>query len=166
MITAPGNGDRIVQFLYRQLPYHPQRIESGTAWTMHLAAPLNVPAQEELAKSIAAKESPVAVKHVGASSASNPTALNSPDVADRSGTELLHGYLTTTISSATARPGDTFQARITQPVYAADHHLAVPEGAVLIGTVTQAKPAKSFGRKGTLRFSFRDPRCLVTPNRT
>ncbi len=28
--TAPGRGDRLVQFIYTQLPYHPERIEAGT----------------------------------------------------------------------------------------------------------------------------------------
>ncbi len=40
--TAPGRGDRLVQFLYTQLPYHPERIENGTAWTVELAQPLNL----------------------------------------------------------------------------------------------------------------------------
>ena len=37
--TAPGRGDRLVQFIYTQLPYHPERIETGTAWTVDLAQP-------------------------------------------------------------------------------------------------------------------------------
>ncbi len=31
IFTAPGKGDRFVQFIYSQLPYHPQRIEKGTS---------------------------------------------------------------------------------------------------------------------------------------
>src|SRR5271156_4154069 len=41
-ITAPGRGDRLVQFIYAQLPYHPERIETGTAWTVDLEQPLNL----------------------------------------------------------------------------------------------------------------------------
>src|ERR1700733_9960504 len=41
-ITAPGRGDRLVQFIYSQLPYHPERIETGTAWTVDLAQPLDL----------------------------------------------------------------------------------------------------------------------------
>ena len=43
--TAPGRGDRLVQFIYTQLPYHPERIETGTAWTVDLAQPLNLSAR-------------------------------------------------------------------------------------------------------------------------
>lgn len=139
LVTKPGRGDRIVQFLYRQLPYHPQRIETGTTWTVNLAGPLDVPAPGSLRTASAEPPGPDAAL-----------------LAAHPGAELLHATLTTTISSATAKPGDTFRARIVQPVYDAKHRLAVPEGAVLIGAVTQARPAKSFGRKGTLRFSFRE----------
>src|SRR6202012_2499676 len=41
-ITKPGRGDRLVQFIYSQLPYHPERIETGTAWTVNLAQPLHL----------------------------------------------------------------------------------------------------------------------------
>ena len=34
LVTAPGRRDRLVQTIYKQLPYHPERIESGTAWTV------------------------------------------------------------------------------------------------------------------------------------
>ena len=37
LFTAPGRGDRLVQLFYSQLPYHPERIDSGTAWTINLA---------------------------------------------------------------------------------------------------------------------------------
>src|SRR6202041_283493 len=40
--TAPGRGDRLVQFIYTQLPYHPERIETATAWTVELAQPLDL----------------------------------------------------------------------------------------------------------------------------
>lgn len=153
-MTAPGKGDRMLQFLYQQLPYHPQRIETGTAWTLTLMTPLQIPAQADPAKAENANGKPLSTTHPSGPGDSDTASLNAPDVADHSGAELLHAYLTTTVSSATSRLGETFQARITQPVYDAQHHLAVPEGAVLVGTVTQAKPAKSFGRKGKLRFSF------------
>lgn len=147
-ITGPGKGDRALQFLYRQLPYHPQRIETGTAWTVNLASPLEVAAQPEAERAVAREGSNPVKK-----TAADP---NAPDVAEHSGAELLHAYLTRTITSATAKPGDTFTAYVAQPVYDADQHVAVPEGAILVGTITQAKPAKSFGRKGKLRFSFRE----------
>lgn len=132
LITAPGRGDRLVQFIYTQLPYHPQRIDTGTTWTVSLAEPLSVkqadgmPAHDAMA------------------------GLNE-------GQEWqLHAYLRQTISSAKEKAGDTFQAFVAEPVFNADHSLAVPEGSLLIGEITQTKPARSFGRKGKLRFRFRE----------
>ncbi len=131
LITAPGRGDRLVQFIYTQLPYHPQRIETGTTWTVALAEPLRV-------------------KQVEGAPHQATTGLNG-------GKEWqLRAYLEQTISSATEKAGDTFQAFVAEPVFNADHSLAVPEGSLLIGEITQTKPARSFGRKGKLRFRFRE----------
>ena len=47
VFTAPGRGDRLVRFIYDQLPYHPQRIETGTTWTAELAQPLRVQRNED-----------------------------------------------------------------------------------------------------------------------
>ena len=42
-VVAPGLGDRLLQLLYHQLPYHPQRIEAGTSWVCELTSPLTLP---------------------------------------------------------------------------------------------------------------------------
>ena len=42
LFTKPGRGDRLVQFIYSQLPYHPERIETGTSWTIELVQPLTL----------------------------------------------------------------------------------------------------------------------------
>jgi hypothetical protein len=42
--TAPGKGDRALQLLYHQLPYHPERIEASTPHFPHLHPPFPVPA--------------------------------------------------------------------------------------------------------------------------
>jgi hypothetical protein len=47
------------------------------------------------------------------------------------------------------------EATVTRPVFDSDHNLLVPEGATLEGVVTRAKPARSLGRNGQLRFGFR-----------
>jgi hypothetical protein len=41
--TAPGKGDRALQLLYHQLPYHSQRIDAQTAWSFALTAPVELP---------------------------------------------------------------------------------------------------------------------------
>ncbi|MEO6815858.1 MAG: hypothetical protein ABI177_04095, partial [Edaphobacter sp.] len=52
-------------------------------------------------------------------------------------------------------------ATVAEPIYNSDHTIAVPEGATLVGAVTQAKPARRFGRVGVLHFDFRQ---LVLPS--
>ncbi|HTF64389.1 MAG TPA: hypothetical protein VK638_17030 [Edaphobacter sp.] len=153
--TKPGRGDRLVQFIYTQLPYHPERIETATLWTVELAQPLDL-----------------TLKNSPAADASNPVAQESkhdesrqvakgrPDAttssADQETEWRLRAYLQQTISSANRKRGDTFQARVAEPVFNADHVLAVPEGSLLVGEITQAKAARSFGRQGKLRFRFRE----------
>ena len=133
IFTAPGKGDRLVQFIYRQLPYHPQRIEAGTTWTVQLAQPLDL-------KLSTADPKVEAVERTG-----------------EHGEEWqLHAYLQKTLSSAKQKPGDRFQAWISEPVFNAEHVLVVPEGSLLIGEITQTKAARSFGRQGRLRFKFRE----------
>ena len=50
------------------------------------------------------------------------------------------------------------EALVAEPVFNADHSIAVPQGTLLLGTVTQCAPGRSFGRKGKLRFDFREMR--------
>ncbi len=42
LFTKPGRGDRLVQFIYTQLPYHPERIDKATSWTVELSQPLEL----------------------------------------------------------------------------------------------------------------------------
>ncbi len=154
LVTSPGRMDRLKQFLYRQLPYHPQRIPQGTAWTVYLAAPLDLPPwHAQQAQTVFSNHGP---------RKDSAQALNEPIVqTQKGGAWLIDAYLTSTISSEASKPGDTFRAYVAQPVFRPDHTLAVPEGSMLIGTVTRAKPARRFGRKGSLRFNFRE---LQLPN--
>jgi len=134
IFTAPGKGDRALQFLYHQIPYHPQRIEKGTAWTVETTQPIVVPTHA------AAPDPPPA-----------PAASASPDTPP---TWIIQAYLGQQLTSASAQSGQPIHATVAEPIYNPDHTIAVPQGATLIGAVTQAKPARSFGRAGTLRFDF------------
>ncbi len=161
LVTRPGRMGRMREFLYSQLPYHPQRINTGTEWTVHLSHPLLVPVwplPPEKPNSVVAN---LAVDppstHAGKPNlAAAAQEVNQPTVQSSATNRawLLDAYLTSTISSATSKRGDTFQAYVAQPVYGPHQKLIVPEGAILIGTITRAKPARSFGRKGKLRFTF------------
>ena len=138
-LFAPGLGDRMVQLLYRQLPYHPERIQQGTMWTCELREPVEIPA---------------ATTNAINASRQSAVALPVSDSSEKKNLQL-HAYLDEKLSSADARVGDQFQATVAEPVFAADHSLVVPQGAVLVGRITRSTPAKSFHRDGKLRFDFR-----------
>lgn len=137
VFTAREKADRLLQFVYHQLPYHPERIEKDTAWTIETTEPLSIPAEPALLSALADPTAPVPP----------------PDNGRRTWT--IQAYLSDPLSSATAKTGQSIQAVVAEPVYNRDHTIAVPQGALVIGAVTQAKPARSFARAGTLHFDFR-----------
>ena len=143
IVTGPDKRDRLVQFLYTQLPYHPQRIEKKTAWTVETSEPLALPPQ---AAALAAADPPPAPS---ATTSSMPTA---PE-GDKPW--IIQAYLGEPLSSATSRSGQQIKATVAEPIFNPDHTIAVPEGATMIGAVTQSKPARRFGRAGALHFDFR-----------
>jgi hypothetical protein len=135
--TAPGKGDRLLQILYHQLPYHPERIEAHTAWSFELAAPVALPE----------------LPHKDPASLASATHTVG-------GRELwaIDAQLMSGVTSATAKPGDPVDALVVEPVYDKTHQVVVPQGAMLIGKVTTAKAARTLGRNGKLRFSFQQVR--------
>jgi hypothetical protein len=151
LFTKPGRGDRLVQFIYTQLPYHPERIETATSWTVELAQPLDL----KVENSTPDGSNDPAIHEVRTQAPKEkPDAIAPPPVRE---TEWrIRAYLQQTLSSAKEKPGDTFQARVAEPVFDENHILAVPEGSQLMGEITQAKAARSFGRQGKLRFRFRE----------
>jgi hypothetical protein len=134
--TAPGKGDRALQLLYHQLPYHPQRIDAHTAWSFELTGPTDLPGLP----SLAADPAPVA------------PASGKPEVWS------VNAVLSRGLTSATAKPGDPVEALVVEPVYDHDKQLVVPEGSTLVGKVSIAVSARSFGRNGKLRFTFQQVR--------
>ena len=152
LVTAPGRKDRLVQLLYRQLPYHPERIETATTWTVILAQPLTLKPNQMFAS---AKTKSTVAPPVPPKPHPTPSSPAKTTAGDTSAWHL-HAYLEQTISSANEKPGNTFEAVVAEPIFKADHTLAVPEGSVLVGTITQSKPARFFGRTGKLRFDFRE----------
>ena len=152
LVTAPGLKDRLVQLFYKQLPYHPERIETATMWTITLTQPLALTPYKVSAN---VKSNP----GVAPQASHKPHPASSPQTekasADKSAWQL-RAYLEQTISSANEKEGNTFNAVVAEPIFNPDHTLAVPEGSVLVGTITQAKQARSFGRAGKLRFDFRE----------
>ena len=142
VITAPGKGDRLKQLLYSQLPYHPQAIDADTVWTVDTTAATN----------LAAFETP-AQPGPDPQTAADQTAR---DALPPATTWTLQAFLAETTSSKTARAGMAIRAIVAEPVINARGAVEVPQGSVLEGHVTRARPARSFGRAGQLRFDFRE----------
>jgi hypothetical protein len=128
-LVGPNKKDRAVQFVYAQLPYHPQRIWAGTQFVADLSAPVTI----SMPKQTPVEESGVA-------------SLNGLTVEAR---------LLNSIDSKTAKKGDAVTALSTEPVFDKDHRVILPEGTELDGLVSSSKPARSFGRNGQLRFAIR-----------
>ena len=107
LFTAPGRGDRLVQFVYTQLPYHPQRIDAGTTWTVELAQPLN------LTEPLPENDNPPGITGKAEAGKGEQAAGQKPDAAGRpagqAGEWRLRAYLQRTISSANEKPGDIFR---------------------------------------------------------
>jgi hypothetical protein len=151
LFTKPGRGDRLVQFMYTQLPYHPERIDKATSWTVELSQPLDLKLNGD---------PPADTKATVTHPQNRQNSKKGPEAPPplQQAEWRLRAYLQHTIDSASERPGNTFQASVAEPVFDTNHILVVPEGSVLVGQITQAKPARSFGRQGKLRFRFRELR--------
>ncbi|MGA9668505.1 MAG: hypothetical protein WBQ94_04810 [Terracidiphilus sp.] len=142
--TSPGLGDRALQLLYHQLPYHPERIEAKTTWSTELKEPLPL---SDSASTIL------------------PSLQSASKASARPETWPVNALLTADLSSASAKPGDPVQAVVVEPVFDKDRQLVVPQSSVLIGKVTTAKAARSLGRNGKLRFTFQEVRFPEGTNR-
>lgn len=66
-----------------------------------------------------------------------------------------------TLSSKTARVGNTFTANVTDPVYSNNGVLVIPTGSTVTGRVTSVQPARGQGKPGSIDVTFFS---LRTPN--
>ncbi|MBX9686631.1 MAG: hypothetical protein K2X27_08005 [Candidatus Obscuribacterales bacterium] len=77
---------------------------------------------------------------------------------------VMAATLNTSIATQAAQAGDLIQATLSQPIMLGDAQ--IPTGAVLVGTVTEAKKGGFLGRAGTLGVKFnrlRTPDGVETP---
>ena len=144
--TGPDKTDRARQFLYSQLPYHPQRIQKGTSWTVETDAPVTF-TEDALPASPVAKTVPKATP---------PTTSHSGPAVAAPGPKpwIVKAYLTHSMTSATAQPGQAIRATVAEPIFDGNGTLAIPQGSMLSGTITQARRSRTFGRAARLRFRF------------
>jgi hypothetical protein len=130
IVRAPNRKEKLVDFLWARLPYHPQYLSRGARVDSPLIDPLQF--------------GTVAIK------TASLAALGAQPTADAIGRVRL----LTPLDSTTAKVGDSVRASVSIPLFTPDHRLVVPEGTVLAGTVTVARKARSFHRSGQLRFRF------------
>jgi hypothetical protein len=129
-ITAPDKMQRLKAAAIAQLPYHKQSLPAGTQFTAELKTPLE----------LGTEDSPKELEQVGG------------EIPPGS---VVHVRLITRLSSATDHKGSPVHAVVSETLFSSDHHLILPEGTRLEGSVTEAIPARWLGRNGQLRFVFR-----------
>ena len=67
---------------------------------------------------------------------------------------MLRVRMNTTITSKTARVGDTFSATVTEPVYSTTGVVVIPTGSTVNGRVDSVAAAAKGGKVGTIDASF------------
>ena len=71
-----------------------------------------------------------------------------------SANKTLHVRLNNTISSESARVGDTFTTTVVDPVYSANGIELIPPGSVVTGRVTSVQRAQKDGKPATIDVAF------------
>ncbi len=133
--TGPGFRDRALRLFYNQLPYHPQRMWRGTEFVADLEQPARLQMPSAPAPPLVPSD--------------DLTGSLPPDTT-------VHARLVAAVSSDAAKTGEPVTAVVTEPVFDGKKDLVLPEGSRLEGSVLRAKPSRSFGRNGALRFTFRN----------
>jgi hypothetical protein len=132
IVRAPDKKERLEDFLWAKLPYHPQRVRRGTRFDAELIDPVPFGAADLKTEDL--------------------QMLGSQPPAD----SAVQAWLVTPLDSDDAKQGDKVEAVISRPLFSADHKLLLPEGTHLTGAVTMAHRARWFHRGGQLRFNFQN----------
>jgi hypothetical protein len=130
-LTSPGKVQRLKAAFLARLPYRRPSLPVGTNFTAELKVPLTLDAEAPSPKRLELMGGPI------------PPG------------SLVHVRLISPLSSATDQRDGLVRAVVSEPLFSPEHALILPEGARLTGTITQAVPARRFGRGGQLRFMFR-----------
>ncbi len=130
--VSPGKSERLRQWVYHMLPYHPQNLWTGQQFDAELSQPLEV-----------------------AQPFDTPVALPIEDIKTNKPTGTIEARLTENLTSATCPVGMSVYAVLSKPLLDKDHeHVLLPEGTKLQGSIVESQPAAMFGRNGRLRFAF------------
>jgi len=128
--SGPSRMDRLKNWLFSYLPYHPQVLDRGSLFDVVLQEPfeISVPAED-----------PVDTSHLG-----EPMP---------SGT-LAHARLITALDSSKTEEGTPVEAVLTEPICGPNRELLYPEGTELFGSVVRVHSARWLSKGGDLRFAF------------
>jgi hypothetical protein len=130
LVRGPNTKERLVDFVYAKLPYHPQSYRRGTRFDGVLEGPLQFGE---------AKLDADSVSQVGTEAPQD---------------SLVQLRFLSTVSSATAKVGDPVEAVLSEPLRGAGNKLIFPEGTHLSGRVRLTQHARWLHRSGKLRFTF------------
>lgn len=136
-LKTPGRMHRVKRYAETQLPVHRQFIPAGTLYFAELNQALDFGSEvmtPEMASAIGRPLPPGAV---------------------------VHAWLTTPLTSASAHKGDDVEAVLSQPLLDEQKHVVLPQGSLLKGTVRQVQAARRMKKNGQLRIEFRE---LVPPD--
>jgi hypothetical protein len=130
LVRGPNKKERLQDFLWAKLPYHPQTVRGGTRFDAVLKNDLSFGA------------APVETKAMASLGTQPP-----PD-------SVVRARLLTPLDSGTTPAGSPVEAVLAAPLYSPEHQLILPEGTRLTGAVVMARKARFFHRGGQLRFNF------------
>ena len=136
-LKTAGRVHRVKRYVESQLPVHRQFLPAGTVYFAELNQPLDFGSERmtpQMAEAIGGPLPPGAV---------------------------VHAWLVTPLTSASARKGDAVQAVLARPLLNDEKHVVLPQGSQLKGTVRQVQPARRMKKNGQLRIEFRE---LVPPD--
>ena len=142
LVRGPDKKERLEDFLLMKLPYHPQWVRKGTRYDAELRDTLQFGA-----------------------AALKPEDLHSLG-AQPPADSIVHARLITPLSSESAQQGEKVEAVISQPLFASDGKLILPEGTHLTGAVTLVHAARWLHRGGQMRFNFQRielPEAVASP---
>src|SRR6202051_3707580 len=109
IVRGPNKKEKLIDFLWAKLPYHPQNLRRGTRFDAPLRDALQFGTES-------VKQADLAE-------------LGTQPSADG----VVRVRLITELDSASAKQGQAVEAVVAAPLFSADHKLLVPEGTRLVG---------------------------------
>jgi hypothetical protein len=130
VVQGPGKKEKLEDFLWAKLPYHPQFVRARTRFDAELRGSLDFGSVTVTQRSLSLLGS------------------------EPSGASTVHARLVTPLASKISTEGQTVRAVLDEPLFSATHQVVLPEGTQLDGTLVLVKRAGWFHHAGRLRFTF------------